>query len=455
MKEKALLLTSPCTTKNKYWTCSITSPVGSFMPPCDLTSIAARLRQQDMEPRILDLRLCRDPLGALARTVAEWRPDVAITNVATATAMEDYRMLDVLCGKVERRIAFGFHAMALPDELFERGVTHILVGDPEYGAAAAIRGDGDGVGVWTPGRTSAYPGWVHPLDDLPYAALDLLDLDAYHTILMGQERFSILLANRGCPYPCPYCTIPFLFGKKVRTLSVPRLIGEIERDIREFNIRSIFFTDSAVNQKPAWTMELCEEILRRNIKIRWFCNLRVTPVNREMLTLMKRAGCFRVFYGVEDLDLLEELNRKTTREATREAFRMTRDVGIESVAFVILFPGVDQSELAMAKRMVNMVTDLKADALQCNLAIPYPGSQFFSEYMQRYGMSRDWNLYDPAGTRLPYPTELDLIRVRRMIYWRYFLSNPVYVWRIFKQTDVRSIVAFLRNSTKILWCGKA
>jgi len=423
------------------------------MPPCDLASIAATLREQGIEPRILDMRLYKNkkPFQALERELDAWQPDAIIMNMATATAMDDYPILNMTRDKVKRRIVFNFHAMALPDELFDQGATHILVGDPEYGVAAAVRGDEVNRGIWTREHTTSEPGWIESLDDLPHPALDLLDVNAYHTLIMGKEPFSILLATRGCPYQCPYCVIPFLFGRRVRAPSVAHVVGEIERDMNQFNIRSFFFIDSAINLKPQWTTEFCEEVLRRNLKIRWCSNMRVPPVSRELLSLMKRSGCFRVFYGVEDLDLIDELNRKTTREATREAFELTNEVGIETVAFIILFPGVDRSEKEMVRRIINQVLELKANALQCNLAIPYPGSQLYSEYMKRYDMSKDWSLYDPAGNQLPYPTELNLVKVRRLVYLRFFLRRPAYVWSLFKKTDLRSIFTFLKNSSKVLW----
>lgn len=423
------------------------------MPPCDLASIAAVLQREGVECRILDIRLYADPLRALKHEVDAWRPEAIITNMGTASATEDYEILRVTRESVDKRICFCFHAMALPEELFEQGATHILAGDPEYGVAAAVRGDEGGKGVWTKTHATSGPGWIESLDDLPYPALDLLDVNAYHSLIMGKEPFSILLANRGCPYQCPYCVIPFLFGRKVRTMSVQRVVGEIERDMKLFNIRSFFFIDSAINLKPQWTAEFCEEVLRRNLKIRWCSNMRIPPVSRELLMLMKQSGCFRLFYGVEDLDLIDELNRKTTREATREAFELTNEVGIETVAFIILFPGVDRSEREMARRIINMVRELKATALQCNLAIPYPGSQLYGEYMKRYNMSKDWSLYDPAGNQLPYPTELDLVKVRRMVYLQFFLKNPRYIWSIFRQTDLRSIFTFAKGSSKVLMGG--
>lgn len=421
------------------------------MPPVDLASIGAVLRAQQIEPRILEMRTCKEPFEALERELNTWRPDAIITNMATATAMDDYPLLHRTRNRVQRRIVFGFHAMALPNEQFEQGATHVLIGDPEYSAAAAVRGENKGVGICTPENPTVSPGWLESLDALPYPALDLLDVKGYHSLIMRRDAFTILLSSRGCPYSCTFCVMPFQFGKKVRMMSVDRIVGEIERDLDEFNIRSFFFVDSAMNLKPKWTVEFCEELLRRNLKIRWCGNMRVSPISREMLGLMKRSGCFRLFYGVEDLDLVEEINKKITRAAAREAFALTRAAGIESVAFIILFPGLDQSEQAMARRIVNMVTDLKADALQCNLSIPYPGSKIFPEYMERYNMSRDWSLYDPAGSQLPYPTELNLVRVRRMVYLRYFLRNPVYVLNYLRRADAHSIYNFIKSSTHVLW----
>lgn len=455
MMPKALLVTSPCRTKNKFWTCSVTSPIGSLMPPCDLASIAATLRKQGIEPQILDMRLYRNPFRVLDNKLNKWQPDVIVMNIATATAMEDYPILNMTRDRVKRRIVFGFHAMALPEEQFEQGATHILVGDPEYSVAAAVRGDeNNGRGIWTEGHTASEPGWVEPLDELPYPALDLIDVNAYHALIMGKGAFSILLANRGCFYQCPYCVIPFLFGGKVRAQSVNRIVGEIERDINQFNIRSFFFIDSAINMNPQWTAEFCEEILRRDLKIQWCANMRVSPVSQELLMLMKKSGCFRIFYGVEDLDLLDELNRRTTPEATKEAFRFANEAGIDTVAFIILFPGIDNSERAMARRIINMLLDLKAKALQCNLAIPYPGSKLYNEYMTKYNMPKKWAMYDPAGNQLPYPSKLNLVKTRRLVYLQFYFRNPLYLWNTFKGANLRSIFAFLRNGFAVLYGRK-
>jgi len=454
LKQKVLLVTSPAIQKNNFWTCSITSPIGSIMPPCDLASIAAVLRKNNIEPKILEMRHFKDPIQALKNEVAVFQPDAIVTNIGTASAIEDFEILAAAKDTVEKRICFCFHAMALPDELFEKGATHILAGDPEYSIVAAVRGETLEKGLWTKETIKREPAWISDLDSLPFPALDLIDIDAYHALIMGKNRFAILLSNRGCPYECPYCVLPFLFGHKFRTMSVNRVISEIEHNIKEFGIRSFFFIDSAININPQWTMEFCKEIQRRNLKIRWCSNMRIPPVTKELLYEMKKAGCFRLFYGVEDLDLLERLDRRTTTTATKEAFALTRSAGIETVAFIILFPDIDTNEKVMAKRIIKMVSDLKADAIQCNIAIPYPGSKMYNEYIDKYNMSKNWQLYDPAGNKYPYKSKLDLVKTRQLIYLGFFLKNPIYVWNIVKNASLRSIFTFLKNATIVLFNRK-
>jgi len=424
-----------------------------MMPPCDLASVAAVLRKAGAEPRILDLRLRKNPVDVLLSEVKVWKPEAVITNMATVTAMDDYPLINLLRERVEKRLLFGFHAMALPDEAFRNGATHILAGDPEYAAASVVNSDASETldGVWTPDNITSPPGWTENLDDLPFPALDLIEVRAYHSLIMGRQPFSILLANRGCTYKCPYCVIPFLLGPKVRTFSVDRIVDEIERDLRQFSIRSFFFIDSAINLKPRWTTALCEELLRRDLKIRWCSNMRVPPVDRDLLALMKRSGCFRLFYGVEDLDLVQELDRKTTWEATRQAFALTREAGIETVAFVVLFPDVDRTEKDMVRRIMRQVNDIKPDALQCNIAVPYPGSRLYEDYCNQYDMSDDWSLYDPSGRGVPYSSKIDLIKVRRGVYASFFLSHPRYLLRTFLKADVSSILTFARGASKVFW----
>lgn len=449
MKYKAILFSAPCKGKNNFWTCSITSPVGSVMPPCDLLSIAAVLRLDDIEPYILDLRLFKRPFETFIKKLEEIKPDAIITNITTVAATDIYPFLKIASNLVDKRIVFGFHAMALPEDVFNNGATHILAGDPEYSASAAVKGINMERGLWTNDLRST-PGWLDSLSEIPFQALDLINVGDYHSLIMGKGAFSILLANRGCPQNCTYCVIPFMFGHKPRFMSVERVVSEIEMHNRKYNIRSFFFIDSAINMNLGWLTEFCNAIIKRNLKIRWCSNMRVSPITEEILLLMKESGCFRLFFGVEDLDIIIKLNRNTTPDKSKKAFELTKKVGIDAVAFIILFPENDRNEREMTRRIMKMINWFKPNAIQCNLAIPYPGSKIYEDYMNKFNMPKDWSLFDPAGNKLPYPVTVNLIKVRQMVYLKFFLKNPHYVWLTLKHTDWRSVCCFIFNSLKVL-----
>ena len=62
---------------------------------------------------------------------------------------------------------------------------------------------------------------------------------------------------------------------------------------------SNFYDDNFTLHRARVVERICNEILRRGLQISWKCEGRVDGVDLELLTLMKKAGCITVAYGVE------------------------------------------------------------------------------------------------------------------------------------------------------------
>jgi radical SAM superfamily enzyme YgiQ (UPF0313 family) len=195
--------------------------------------------------------------------------------------------------------------------------------------------------------------------------------------------------------------------------------------------------------------EFAGEILSRGLDVDWSCNMRVTPVSREMLGLMKAAGCDWVFYGVEDQDFIEETRKNTTKEATVEAFRLTREAGISTVAFLMLFPRENIDEKTYARDMLSILQLLKADAFQCNISIPFPGTDSWREATAGAEIDRQWSRYDPHGQAPPYQSPIDLVAVRRRIYRGFLLSHPIRTLKVVGRMDLRALA-----STGMVFAGQ-
>lgn len=453
---KFLFVTSLKRELVKVWVCQETSPVGSLLPPVDLASIAATVRKRGCTAEILDLRLFNDPKKTFLQRLQDFKPDGVILNISTTSANTDYELISLIPNDI-RKICFGTHAQSLPEECFDKGVDYILVGDPEICISDLLENEMDAskckgilVSSGCNHASEVKPNYCSNLDLLPFPALDLLELHKYYAPYINHGNlFSLLLSSRGCTYKCDYCLYPTLFGGKFRTRSPKNIVDEMEYDYKRYGIREFIFLDATFNISEKRVVELCTEIIKRKLQIIWACNMRVTPVSLEMLSLMKRAGCNRVFYGVEDTDLLEETGKGVTEESIKETFRKTKESDISTVAFTMLFPREDITEEGYEKKILSTLTFLGADAFQCNVAIPFPGTDMFNKLQRQENLSRDWSLYDPHGNRLPYETKVDLISVKRGIYTKFLFWNPWTVISLLRAVNFKAFKAMVFTFIKV------
>lgn len=116
---------------------------------------------------------------------------------------------------------------------------------------------------------------------------------------LKQSGIINLQTKRGCPYACSYCTYPALEGKEFRPRPVAAVVDDLERIRRDHEQASVFFTDSIFNDPLGNYLELAEEILRRNIVLRWCAFFRPQGLGRPELALLKRAGLYALELGTD------------------------------------------------------------------------------------------------------------------------------------------------------------
>jgi radical SAM superfamily enzyme YgiQ (UPF0313 family) len=108
--------------------------------------------------------------------------------------------------------------------------------------------------------------------------------------------------KRGCPFKCKYCTYPLLEGSTFRLRDVSEFLDELEEVVRKDKIRSFFIVDSIFNAPPDHAHQICEGILRRKLKIRWSCYVTPAGLTRDLLEVMKRAGCDGIELGTDSAE---------------------------------------------------------------------------------------------------------------------------------------------------------
>ncbi len=108
-----------------------------------------------------------------------------------------------------------------------------------------------------------------------------------------------LQTKRGCPFGCVYCTYPGLEGRTFRCRPAAAVVDDIERLQRKHDIDTLFFTDSVFNDPAGHYLTVAEELLRRDLHIRWSAFFRPHRLERPELALLKKSGLYALELGTD------------------------------------------------------------------------------------------------------------------------------------------------------------
>ncbi|MGD8330095.1 MAG: radical SAM protein, partial [Acidobacteriota bacterium] len=392
-------------------------------PPLDLLNCASLLRREGHAVALLDYRARDVPRAERGRALA-----AADRVVVTTTPLDRWQCptLDteatfrfVRGFPLERTWISGTHATMRPEwVLRETGVAGLLLGEPESavcrlaadapsGAGLAVLGDGGVAGVR-----------AEPLDltALPAPAFDLLDIDRYHYELLG-DRFLILETARGCPFGCTFCSRE-MYGKPVRRKAHEQVVEEIEQARAATSFRHAYFIDLEFTFHREPVVALCEEYLRRGWSFRWTCQTRFDQIDRELLLLMKHAGCRLIHFGVETgaERLVRALKKGLSRDQIHEQHKLVQSCGIATAMFFLIGHPDETEEEQTAT--IDFARRLNPDYASFNIASPYPGTRF-------HALAGDFDEPFPAFDHHSHELA-DLERMRRRAL-RSFYLRPRYI----------------------------
>jgi anaerobic magnesium-protoporphyrin IX monomethyl ester cyclase len=207
----------------------------------------------------------------------------------------------------------------------------------------------------------------------------ILDWSKYTYIPLG-TRVAIPNMARGCPFTCSFCS-QWKFWRDYRVRDPIKVVDEIETLMRDHDVGFFILADEepTINRKKF--IQFCEELIRRDLKILWGINTRVTDILRDeaLLPLYRKAGLIHVSLGTEaaaqmKLDLF---NKETTIEQNKRAIQLLRDAGIVVEAQFIV--GLENETAETLEETYRMACDWKPDLANWSMYTPWPFSDLFKE----------------------------------------------------------------------------
>lgn len=300
-------------------------------------------------------------------------------------------------------------------------------------------------------RSPARPR-VREADRLPAPAWDLVPLKAYldggfgYGVDLG--RSMPVLATRGCPYQCTFCSSPQMWTTRYVMRSPERVLDEIERYLREYGAKNVDFYDLTAIVKRDWILEFCRGIDRRGLKFTWQLpsGTRSEALDREVLGALARTGCTNLTYAPESgsPETLKRIKKRVTLERIRDSMREAKRAGINVKCNLIIgFPDETRADVYRTILFMWRMALLGVDDSPLFLFSPYPGSELFALLKSRgriSEMSDDYfaslACYMDMGVVSRYcerigPWELNLYRTIGMgvFYALTYLSRPARILR--------------------------
>lgn len=370
-----------------------------FLPPIaplGLAYIAAVLEGNGLEVGIIDMFANKIRPEQVLKVIKDTGPEVVGFSVLTPVA-DDVKELIGRLRLVDKKVKVvlgNTHASCFAHQLLEKGSADIVVrgeGEiPMLGLCKILSNGGNlaavkGISYSVNGNIFHNPDGeiTENLDDLSFPAFHLLDLDNYKEfplLSVYNRRFLPISASRGCPYRCYFCSQDKV-SKRPRYRDVKRVVAEMEYMHQRFKAGYFGFTDAYFPFSETSGIEFCEEIMRHNLhqRIRWITESRVDKVSKNLLKLMKKAGLRLIMYGIEvgSQKILDRINKKTTLQQARQALSYTKEAGILSLGLYMLgLPGETEQT---CRETIEFAKELDTDIAKFNIAVPYPGSQFFKD----------------------------------------------------------------------------
>jgi radical SAM superfamily enzyme YgiQ (UPF0313 family) len=362
-------------------------PADVCLPPLELMYAAAYLRERGHEAVIVEANIRHWPHERTAARVKEYAPDLVLIPSVSFGIASDKRLASLVRAAVPRaKIVFsGPRVTFRPEEVLADGTAdYVAMGELELPLAGILEGRaGDNVARLESGRIVTGSRTLLGLDELALPARDLIDNSAYRYAIFNRGNpVTSMTVSRGCPYgKCAFCHSQLYSLGQVRYRSLDAIKEEL-RQIAAYGIGEIFFRDQVFTADRELTERICGHMIDSRMRIPWRAETRVDYVDRELLALMRRAGCYQLSFGFETgcQAALDLNNKGITVEQSYRAARWAKEAGIETVGlFIYGMPGETGESL---RRQLRFALDLRVDYANFEAIYFMPGSPIYNKAAQ-------------------------------------------------------------------------
>lgn len=377
-------------------------------PPLGSLYAAAWLRERGHDVRFFDAMLAESE-AAWAAALQRHRPEAAVLfedNFNYLSKMCLLRMrqaAETMLGMAREAgcvtVVCGSDVTDNPQHYLDRGADYVIIGEGEATLGELLDHLGSAAGdpplhvaglAFGDRRTAPRPN-LTALDEVPFPAWDLVDVDAYRRAWSRHRHFSMNMATtRGCPFHCNWCAKP-IWGQRYAVRSPANVVAELRTLLDAYRPEHITFVDDIFGLKPGWTRTYADLARDAGVVTPFKCLSRADLLLRDgEVEALRDAGCETVWIGAESgsQKILDAMEKGTRVEQIREVAQRLHANGIRCGFFLQFgYPGEGAADIAATR---NLVRDCAPDDIGISVSYPLPGTRFHERVVAELGERRNW-----------------------------------------------------------------
>jgi len=366
-------------------------------PPLGILYISAWLKQHGLDCRVYDTTFSSKL--AFRQFLLDTKPDVLAiyTNLMTKlNVLETIRFVRSQESLQATRIVLGG-----PE------VTHSKLNFLKAGADVIAIGEGEDTMLdlaqtleksgFTQESLSGIPGiaWLNvsnelitnpereklkDMDLLPMPDRKAIDLQKYLDAWKSRHGSNAVSIStmRGCPYTCKWCSRA-VYGLSYRRRSPEKVVEEMRWIIDNYQPDTLWFVDDVFTISHKWLRSFAELVEKEDVRIPFECITRADRMNDEVLQLLKRSGCYRVWIGAESGSqrIIDAMDRRVKVDQVRDMIILAKKYQIQSGTFIMLgYPGETEDDI---EETIHHLKVSAPDLYTITLAYPIKGTELYEE----------------------------------------------------------------------------
>ena len=377
--------------------------------PLGLAYIIRALREAGHEMEVMDLCFSQEVSADLNDTLHRFRPDLIgislrnLDNLTYPTSVSYLKEVEEVIGICRRssssRLVIGGSGFSLaPKEILQYlDVDFGIVGEGEEILPELVRSleRGDPISPSHCLLVKEKP-FLHSIEGARVSPIRGPDRDLFQTKRYLEEGgMGNIQTKRGCPFSCIYCTYPLLEGKRIRLRETEEVVEEIRR-LAEEGVDYIYFVDDIFNYPPSFAEDLCREMIRKKVNVKWSAFVSPGFLNEELLKWMKEAGCVGIEFGTDSgsARMLENYGKEFTQEEIIQSSKICSKLMVNHCHYLLFGgPGEDEETIDESFRLMDQL-DPTAIIAMLGIRI-YPGTEMEKISLSQGVIRQDSNLIYP------------------------------------------------------------